>query len=163
MIRFTTYTTKAIRKWLKENGFQVGCRLGNEMAFQPYDEDFSNAFIVVPKKYDSSLDTYFMKFLRKYGLDNDFDSITLSILHELGHFETEHLFSEDEWTTDAVIKEVVTWKECHTDKELEQVNYQYWHTNTEFSANMWLIMYVKAFADKVQELEDILETTLVME
>lgn len=155
-MRFTKQTTKEIRKWLKDNGFAVGCRIGKEMAFQPLDED-TNCFIVVPKYYDSSLDTYFMNFLKKYGYKGDFDCITLSILHELGHFETEHLFSKEEWESDSVLKEVICFNPCENDKELEEVNYRYWQTPTEFSANLWLIMYVKAFADKVEELENIID------
>lgn len=146
---FTKSTTKAIRKWLKDNGFNVSCRLGNEMVFDPNIDS-----IIVSKEYDTSADGYFMEFLREYGLTNDFDAITLSILHELGHAETEHLFSEEEWNNDMVIKAEFANQEVIDEREY---NYKYWKTNVEFSANLWVIMYVKAFPEKVNQLEDIIE------
>lgn len=153
-IRFTPQTTKAIRKWLKENGFHTGCRLGRDMAYEPNEN-----YIIVPRTYDEDLDIYFMKFLRKNGLKNDFDCTTLSILHELGYCETYHLFNEDEWNNDAMIKNVLSMGES----DQEQFIYRYWQTETEFSANNWLIMYVKCFEHKVAELEDILWENMVVE
>ena len=146
MVRFDKGTTKALRQWLKENGFAVGLRLGKEWAFEPEEN-----YIIIPRIYDDESDFAFIRFLRSLGLNNDFDCITLSLLHELGHFETMHLFSEEEWENDALIKCVYEWNAT----DYEEYLFNYWNTATEYSANTWAVMYVRAFTDKVNELEDI--------
>lgn len=145
-MRFEKGLTKELRHWLKDNGFAVGCRWGKEWAFEPEEN-----YITIPKVYDSDSDDDFIHFLRSNGLANDFDCITLSMLHEIGHFETMPYFTNEEWENDALVKCVYELSETDYSEYL----YKYWNTQTEYSANMWAIMYVKAFSSKVEELEDI--------
>lgn len=142
----TKETTKAIRKWLASNGFKVGCRLGKEFYYEPEEN-----YIAVASNYDDTYDTDFMVCLRRLGLASNFDVITLSILHELGHKETEKYFASNEWENDSVLKAVLPY----TTKSQKRLNFQYWATPTEYSANNWLVMYCKCFPEKVEELEEI--------
>jgi len=155
-MNFTPETTKKLREWLKENNFEVGCRLGKEVAFQPAD-DFNNSHIIIPKTYDFSLDKFFIEFLKKYGYSDNFEAITLSFLHEIGHFETKHLFNQEEWNTDAFLKMSLGLKNNETQEEEKEIVFKYWETSTEFCANMWLIMYTQIFKEKVVKLEKILK------
>lgn len=152
-MRFTKETTKAIRKWLKQNGFNTTCVFGSEFEYDPT----SNA-IHMPKVYDNTFDTDFMKCLRELGLKTDFDCMTLSILHELGHHETEKYFSETEWENCALEKLALEFSETIED-ESEFLTY-YWNVANEKSANLWLVYYANMFTDKVQELENILALAL---
>lgn len=142
----TPNTTKAIRKWLASNNFKVGCRLGKEFA---YDAELNR--IEVASNYDDTNDLDFMAWLRENGLASNYDCITLSILHELGHHETAKYFSEDEWLDCAITKIALANSELDT----RRLNFAYWNTPVEFSANQWLIMFCKCFPQKVDELEDI--------
>lgn len=150
-MKFTKELIEELNAWLLANGFDLECGVGEELQY-----DVMINTIIVPLEYDNSLDTYFMNFLRKNGLENNFDAITLSLLHEIGHAETEHLFNRQEWNREAVIKSMLSM----TDASIEEINYGYWSTATELSANLWLIMYVKLFAEKVEQLEEIIESFL---
>jgi len=151
-MRFTALTTKQIRQWLKDNGFSVGCRLGNEFLYDPTDN-----YIQVQKNYDDCFDYDFIKCLKKLGLKYDFDCITLSILHELGHHETECDFTEEEWDYDNVYK---AFLQC-TIKDQHKLNVKYWECETEKVANEWLVDFVKSNPKQVQDLEDIIELAIV--
>lgn len=102
-MKFTKELIEELNAWLLANGFDLECGIGEELQY-----DVMINTIIVPLEYDNSLDTYFMNFLRKNGLENNFDAITLSLLHEIGHAETEHLFNRQEWNREAVIKSMLS-------------------------------------------------------
>lgn len=149
-IKFTKKATKEIKKWLKKNGFgEVDCDLtAGEFQFDPNDYT-----ILAPRNYDDSVDYLFMRCLRKLGLTSDFDAITLSILHELGHAETHALFTNKEhksFNSDKFLLEL-------SDIDGEDRFFKYWEVKDELAANTWAIMYTKCFTNKVQKLEEIVE------
>lgn len=151
-MRFTAFTTKLIRQWLKENDFDCGCRLGKEFLYEPTDN-----YIMVQKIYDNSWDFDFIECLRDLGLENDFDCTTLSILHELGHFETQWDFTDDEWENDNIWKMFLT----QTITNEHELNVKYWESETEKVANEWLVWFVGNYKEQVQKLEDIISLTCV--
>lgn len=158
-IKFTLDTTKAIRKWLKKNGFSATCRLtrGANAELQ-YDPNYN--LIYTPVRYDDSLDELFTSWLTRHGLETDLDCITLSILHELGHSETFKYFTEEEWFECAALKELMYVNEDMTDEERGDY---YWNMKDEYAANMWLIMFIKAFPDKAKKLSEKIKETLIVE
>jgi len=145
-MHITKDTTKQVKQWLTSNGFNVGCRLGNDFYYEPEQN-----YIAMASNYDSTYDEDFMKCLRKNGLASNYDAITLSILHELGHFATLPMFSAEEWELDSIEKDTLRY----TCKSQRRLNFAYWATPTEFAANNWAIMYCKIFPNKVDELEEI--------
>ena len=149
-IRFTKKSVKAINKWLKKYGFDTECELVNkgDLEFDPNEN-----IILIPRAYDSDYDSEFMKFLRKLGLTADFDPVTLSILHELGHAQTFRLFTNKEWVWCAAQKAV--WAGIHEGAD-EEYLFGYWNFEDELAANNWLVLYTKSFSKKVQKLEDII-------
>lgn len=156
-IKITPDTTKAIRKWLKKNGFSVSCRLKRgKSAELEFDPNYN--LIYVPETYDGSLDDYFVAWLKDHGLDTDLDVITLSILHEVGHSETFKVFTEKEWLDCAAIKELI----YASDTTGKDAAYAYWNVSDEFAANMWLIMFVKAFYTKAKKLSKKIHETVIM-
>lgn len=149
-IRFTKKSVKAINKWLKRYGFNTVCELVNKggLEFDPNEN-----VILIPRAYDSDYDSEFMKFLRSIGLTADFDPVTLSLLHELGHAQTLDLFTTREWKWCAAQKAV--WAGLHSTTD-EDYLFGYWNIEDELAANNWLILYTKSFPKKVQKLEDII-------
>ena len=144
-ITFTKKSVKEINKWLKKCGFPTRCVLekGQDMQYDPNDD-----LIILPKEYASWPDSLFMKCLRGLGLTSDFDTVTLSILHELGHAQTYHLFTAKEWAA------------CNVEKFFieggEDGCFEYWAVRDELLANKWAITYADCFGKKVQRLEDII-------
>lgn len=151
MPHFTPQTTKAIRAWLKENNFHVGCRLGKVMSFDP-----EGHYLIMPYDYDDCIDLYFMQFLQEHGLDGAPCVYAMSVLHEIGHSETENLFNEEEWDMDYLIKMVIPNKY----KDTKECLYHYWNTRTELAANLWAIMYANTFPEKVSSLSLIIKQNL---
>ena len=157
--KLTLDTTKAIRKWLKKYGFAATCRLtrGKNAELQ-YDPNYN--LIYVPDRYNGDLDDLFIGWLERHGLETDTDPITLSILHELGHSETVKHFTEKEWFECAALKELLYADDNLTNEETGE---RYWNMPDEYAANMWLIMFVKAFPEKVKELSEKIKKTLIVE
>jgi len=156
--KFTKKSIKKINKWLKKNGFAVKCARVDK------DEDDSNLtfiidfddtmYILTPRWYDEEPDGMFMRCLRELGLKSDFDSLTLSILHELGHAQTYHLFTSKEW--EACDKE----KEDIEEQDGEEAFFKYWEVKNELAANKWLVLFADCFPNKVQKLENIIGETV---
>lgn len=156
--KFTKKSINAINKWLAKYGFDTECVLVRGDGDLEYNSDENEIYI--PRVYDfdtEGYDSWFMKFLRGIGLTADFDAVTLSILHELGHAQTTDLFGTKEWNWCAAQK--VIWAGIH-DGPSEEYMFGYWNFEDELAANNWLILYTKSFPQKVQNLEDILEQTV---
>lgn len=146
---------KDVNKWLKANGFSTRCELNIDDNEFYYDEDEN--VIGLGENYDSSPDSDFVEFLRKYGLTSDFDAITLSILHEIGHSETLKLFTEKQkmrFQEEIVNINLISF--VVDDKEEKKLRFQYWEVPHEYTAQLWVVFYTNCFSDKVQELEDII-------
>ena len=150
-ITFNKKTVKAINKWLKRNGFAAKCVFvkGDELAYDPNDN-----IILVAKHYLDEPDTFFMRCLRNLGLTGDFDAVTLSILHELGHSQTCPMFTEKEWEKCVVEKFAIA---VNTEPMSEEGLLKYWEVADEYAANNWAVMFVKCFPKKVEKLEKIIE------
>lgn len=141
-IRFNKKSVKAINKWLRKCGFEAECVLvkKGDLEFDPNDN-----LILVPKTYNDEPDASFMKCLRRLGLTSDYDAVTLSILHELGHSETYPLFTDKEWIR------------CSLDKFAVNDCFEYWNIKDELAANRWAVMYADSCTNKVEKLEKIIE------
>lgn len=150
-MRYTKETSKAIRQWLKNYGFDSTCRLGKEFECDP-----SEHIIYIPRNNNGYGDYDFIICLRKLGLQNDFDTSTLSVLHELGHAETENNFSDFEWDMCALLKMELYEKSDKMD--FSKYIQKYWNIKDEKMANKWLVKFVNNNPFAVQELEDILAT-----
>lgn len=153
-ITFSEKSIKAINEWAKKYGFNTEYIFvkSGALEFDPNENE-----ITVPRAYDSDYDSAFMKFLRSIGLTADFDAVTLSILHELGHAQTLDLFTAKEWKWCAVQKAVLAGISGGPD---EEYLFTYWGIEDELAANNWLVLYTKSFPEKVRELENIIETTV---
>jgi len=150
-ITFTRKSIKEINKWLEKNGFSTECELNSKYAlcYSPSED-----IIYVPKHYEDCADSLFMKTLRKLGLTSDFEAVTLSFLHELGHAQTLHLLTNKESKDCDTLKGVY---ELVIDGDCDDYYLMYWTVTDEEMANRWAAMYADLFGKKVQKLEDIIE------
>lgn len=143
---------KPLNQWLKRYGFEAECIYKKNGVFQ-YDP--SSDIITIPGIYNGDdYDSLFMRFLRSHGLTPDFDAITLSLLHELGHSQTQSLMTDEESEECDVIKAVYSMT---IDEDSDDFQFKYWEVKDEFMANTWAIMYANCFLNKVQNLENIFE------
>lgn len=150
-IKFTKKFIKAFSKWLKKNGFATECEYvkGGELSWQP-DEDI----IYIPDRYNNDPDSLFMRHLRGLSLTSDFDVITVSLLHEIGHAQTQHLFTTRESNKCDVIKAMYA---ITIDEDSDDFYIKYWEVPDENMANKWAINYADTFPKKVEKLENIVE------
>ena len=150
-IKFTKKSVKEINKWLRKHHFYAECVFikKGDLEFDPNERE-----ILVPANYVSDYDSVFMKFFRGIGLTCNLDTVTLSILHELGHAQTVSLFSPSEWRYCAAQKAI--WAGLHSEAD-EEYLLGYWNIEDELAANNWVVLYTKSFPKKVQELENIIE------
>lgn len=146
--KFTADINKALRVWLKVNGFTCACRFGRTLC---YDPDEENRAILVPREFDLDLDDLFLKQLTGLGYDGNTPTIVLDFLHEVGHSQTYHLFTEAEIDHSHLLKSLI-----FEDEDVAKCMQQYWGTPIENAANLWVVMYVKAFPHKVAALAEIL-------
>lgn len=147
--KFSKKIIKPLNEWLAQNGFNTECVFEKNGVFQ-YDPD--EDIIIIPGTHMDEPDSLFMKCLRGLGLTSDFDTTTLSFLHELGHAQTISLFTVKESNKCDRIKAkyAVTIDEDSDDFYLE-----YWKVKDELLANKWAITYADCFTDKAQKIEDI--------
>lgn len=149
-ITYTKKLVKEVNKWLKKNGFTTRCVFDKEtdLSYSP-DEDL----IYVPESYNGEPDSLFMRCLRNFGLTSDFDTITLSFLHELGHAQTLHLLTTKESKNCDVLKATYA---IAIDEDDDDFYLKYWEVTDEVMANKWAVMYADCFEKKVQKLEEII-------
>ena len=143
---------KPLNRWLRRYGFEAECVYKKNGVFQ-YDPN--SDVITIPGNYNGDdYDSLFMRFLRSHGLTPDFDAITLSLLHELGHSQTQNLMTDEESEECDVIKSIYA---ITIDEDSDDFQFKYWEVKDEFMANTWAIMYANCFLNKVQNLENIFE------
>ena len=147
---FNKKSVKAIQEWLDNNGFCVNCEIDNKiLAYAP-----DSNTILLPRRYDDMPDTLFMRWLRGLGLTADFDTVTLSVLHELGHAQTLGMFTNRESENCDIQKAILAMT---IDEDSDDFQFEYWKVKDEAAANTWAVMYTNLFPQKVQNLEDIIE------
>lgn len=147
---FNKETTKNIRKWLKLNGFKVGCRLGDFDAFYRDDN-----FITLGRTYDVNFDKLFRTTLFMMGLKNADNMVAITILHELGHSQTKDLFTDDEYMD--YIDDVDEISEIEDDNKRLGL---YWGLEVEYKANEWLVKFANENPAKVEELNKLILETI---
>lgn len=97
---------------------------------------------------DAIEDALFEEFLIENGMEaNGFPPVVLQFLHELGHSQTIHIFSDDELKYFRFIKHMTSYTE-DTKKFIKT----YWAIDDELAANKWAINFINTSCDAVIEL-----------
>ena len=135
-----------LENWAGRNGISnVYCAPAIDFE---YGVDEKAAYYSLFETEDDEKDNaYFLQFLYEYGLEGEYPEWVLSLLHEFGHHMTIHYFGEE------VLDQYVDRKAALLKMESGYArSCEYWLTDVEFAANMWLIDFVKTHAEAVEEL-----------
>ena len=156
IIHFTTKSTNAIRAWFRRNGFTCGCGLNKHFFNDGFVYDGETHRVEVPEFYiASAVDDELLMCLKNKGLTTETSWLVATILHELGHAETIHLFTESELKK--VCKQKQKLSDALTEANRIQINRTYWNLPVEDIANNWAITYANMFPHKVDRLYKILQ------
>ena len=150
-IKISRGIIEPLNKWLVHHGFEVECKYSKNGAFQ-YDPNCD--IIIIPGTYDDDPDSLFMKCLRGLGLTSNFDTLTYSFLHELGHSQTTNLFTTKESQECDAIKDFFS---IAIDEDDDDFYLKYWEVRDEKLANKWAVTYADTFPYKAQKIEEIIE------
>ena len=124
-IKISRGIIEPLNKWLVHHGFEVECKYSKNGAFQ-YDPNCD--IIIIPGTYDDDPDSLFMKCLRGLGLTSNFDTLTYSFLHELGHSQTTNLFTTKESQECDAIKDFFS---IAMDEDDDEFYLKYWEVRDE--------------------------------
>ena len=125
--------------------------LDDELFVEQSDENsFEYAESLVRLSLRDDDDFGFMRHLREvHGYDNaEISPMLWTILHEVGHAETEEDYSDREYEKSLKVKmnlACLPLEQVHTDPELQDL---YFNTIEEWLATEWAIDYVKSHARK---------------
>ena len=121
--------------------FGIVAKMGNDMAFYPAKD----LIVYSPMIPEDGLD-YFMQTFHRLAPDLvGYDSLLVSILHEVGHSETLDSLDEDEEFYCLKMKSIISIQSDisgHT-KELHQT---YFDLPDEYEATMWAAEYLREHA-----------------
>ena len=118
-----------LNNWLKENNFDCTVQFDADFSFDCLNDILHYTFVVLQDH-----DRLFLEVCREICPEiEESDNFILSFFHELGHFETQHLFSDEEWDTYDELCDIMSNMDELTDK-----NYlDYYHYPIEIEATKW--------------------------
>ena len=133
---------KALSLWFNDHGFSnLEFVEGEDFCYYP------SLHTVQWGMFDSEkTDNHFRQFFHEYGMKNDECIFIISLLHEVGHFQTIHFFSNEEFESDFAAKE-----NRISDGTID-TDYWYWELPIELAANMWAINWINEHPIEVKEL-----------
>lgn len=144
---------KYLNKWLEAHGFDCTVCLGTDFSYDCINDIIYYAFVVADAQ-----DKNYIKVCQECREEiGEVDNFILSFFHELGHFETQDAFSEEEWRSYEKLCERINQKETST---LEDYN-AYWHHPVELEATQWGCDYIIDNYDIVKEWWDNLKPLIL--
>ena len=132
-----------INKFLEE--FDAWCGVGPEFAYWTCDSKIDYSFAT------PNIGTqYFMENLANIAPDIKCDPFLISLLHELGHHETGHMFEEVEDLLFRKRKESMAVKlTTASEEEARDLHFKYFNMPDEYEATMWAVNYMRNNTEKV--------------
>lgn len=135
--------TRYLNNWLKENDFECLALYDLDFSFDCINDVIYYSFVVTGHH-----DELFLKICQEYKPEiGNCDNFILSFFHELGHFETQHLFTEKEWEDYDKLIDSLGNKKDFTDEDY----LKYYKHPIEMEATMWACDYIVSNSDKVEK------------
>ena len=125
--------TKVLNDFLAP--FECEARLGTDFAYYTDDSSITYALLVRDESEEA-----FQKFVEKLFPNIHAPIFLWSILHELGHHETEDEFEDDEWEDYMALT------------SMDISNEVYFELDIERAATVWAGEYIQSHVDEVAEL-----------
>ena len=138
--------TRIINDFLAE--FDAIAEMGCDNAYY-----LSESKIVYSVCMPSNGKDYFMQNFHKLAPDLECDAFLATILHELGHHETLHMFDEYDEAYCHDYKEMLGERLEHqnlTPEIEEDIYQQYFDLPDEYEATMWAINYIRNNVAKIE-------------
>ena len=145
---------KGLREWLSAHHFKATIRKENGGSWSCIPDKKQ---IYVPTTDSTDFNAELMSWFRDHNYTADFDIITLSFLHELGHCITR--------TTDLELNRLLLLEKYNSDTLFNSLpdsekNRLYWDIPFEAAANEWAINFCEKHPAAAQRLENILASCI---
>lgn len=136
-----------LTNWLLDHGFECGVQVGESFEF-----DNRNDEIIIPLGENCPRSTeQFIKFCYAHGLEYEFsNSFIPSFFHELGHFETLHIFEDEEFEDYQGM--LACLNERITDLPADEDYLAYFSHPIELEATLWGIDYINNRVDEITKM-----------
>ena len=138
--------------YFKSNGWDCVAAFSNDFSY-----DFSNDIIYYSFLVNEAHDKLFADVCGEYRKEvKSVNNFILSLFHEIGHYMTCHIFTDDEWKHYDEQNELFKSKlECISDEKEELELYKdYYKLNVEMEATMWGCDYIVSHWEEVHNLYD---------
>lgn len=129
-----------LAKWCKDNGFDVSVQFGSEFACYPMGSKIRYTLMT-----DVEQSMILSKVFEDEGLVNHYDIFILSFFHELGHFETD-----DMWTDEESMR--FERKKSILNGNVAEDNFKYSYIEDEITATRWAIDYINSHENEISKL-----------
>lgn len=137
-------------EYFKSKGWDCTAAFSNDFSY-----DFSNDIIYYSFLVNEAHDKLFAEVCGKYKPEvADVNNFVLSLYHEIGHYMTCHIFTDEEWVYYDEQNEVFQNKLINItteDEELELYK-SYYNLDIEMEATMWGCDYIVSHWDEVEAL-----------
>lgn len=140
---------KFLNTWLSAHEFECTVEFDNDFSFDSVNDIIHYSFVLCDLH-----DSLFKEVcVECNGGVADCGNFVLSFFHELGHFNTLHIFTDSEWERyenqrTAIEKSLIGNKDENTEKILYK---QYYKNPIELEATQWGCDYIVSHYDEVQE------------
>ena len=139
---------RLLNKWLKDNGFDCYVIYSDDFGY-----DYLNGMIFYTLFDETEEDELFLTICRSI-YDTEYDDFIISFLHELGHFATKDVVTDDD------IKHQEQLRDEYSRNDIDS-KLEYFVSFSEWEATFWACNYVKNNKDKVNELATLIEDSRV--
>ena len=143
MLKGVDRINKFLNNWLQDNGFECTVQLDTDFHYDIIN-DVIHYSLVVPMSHDELFLSVCQECRPEIG---DCDNFIVSFFHELGHFNTYHLFDDKEIDLYDSICESIYREEALTDEEYDT----YYHCDVELEATQWGCDYIVEHSDEIEE------------
>lgn len=139
------YVTRKLQKWLNDNGYEdIAVIEDNDWYY-----DHGKTIISYSLEPDMMVDKTFTDFCRECGLVIEVSPFILSFFHELGHYETIDIVTDEEYENAFFCKTALNMKENHTEEDY----FAYYNLEMEYFATRWAVSYINEHQEEVKYLD----------
>lgn len=130
-----------LNRWLIDNHFDCTVKFGTDFSYDYLNDIITYSFMVA--------DTFDKEFIKvcKFCREeiNTADTFILSFFHELGHFETQAIFTDAEWKNYDKLCKKLSKKKKPKIKDYKK----YWYHPVELEATRWACDYIVNNKEKI--------------
>ena len=145
--RFSKKDIKAIQNFV--NSINENLKIKNS-EYKRFECDIPNNTIYLGIKNNNKKDnSLFLKWFKQQPEFIDINKKLLSLLHEIGHFQT---FNQEEFDKRNELENIYTFMYEQDIISYEQLNFSYWNLENERKATMWGVEFYKNHTTECENL-----------